>query len=101
MRAAASPFGRVEHFVESSDTDTPAVLQGVADAALRQARETRVLTADLRETDGATRGLHYDLGDVLTVEHARTQQQFDARLDVVRVSVGGGQQRSQAALRSL
>ncbi|HNP70568.1 MAG TPA: hypothetical protein PKK15_05645 [Kouleothrix sp.] len=101
VRAAASPFGRVERFVESSDTDTPAVLQGVADAALRQARETRVLTADLRETDGATRGLHYDLGDVLTVEHARTQQQFDARLDVVRVSVGGGQQRSQAALRSL
>lgn len=100
-RAANGPFGRVERFIESSDTDIPAVLQGVADAALRQARETRVLTADLRDEGGATRGLHYDLGDMLTVEHPRTRQQFDARLEVVRVAVGGGQSRSQAALRSL
>lgn len=100
-RAAASPFGRIERFIESSNTGNFAVLQQQANAALRAARETVMLTADLRETPSATRGVHYDVGDVLIAQDARATLETSVRLDVVRVTVGNGQQQSQASLRSL
>ena len=100
-RAAASPFGRIERFIESSNTGDLAVLQQQANAALRAARETVVLTADLRETPSAARGVHFDVGDVLIAQDARTALETSVRLDAVRVTVGNGQQQSQASLRSL
>ncbi len=100
-RAGASPFGRRERFIESSDTADLAVLQQVANAELRRAREIITMEADLRESDTAMRGVQYDLGDILVVADARTRSEFDVRLDVVHVTVGNGQQRSQATLRSL
>lgn len=100
-RAGASPFGRREKVVEAGNTADLVVLQGVADAALRGARETVVLTADLRETATATRGIHYDLGDILIVHDDRAGLDTSVRLDTVRVTVGQGKQQSQAQLRSV
>lgn len=100
-RAAASPFGRREAFVEASDTDDLVVLQGVADSALRAARPRQILTADLRETDSAIRGIHFDLGDLATAEHPRTRQQFDVRIDLIDVTISATERTTKIGLRSL
>jgi hypothetical protein len=82
-RMGASPFGRKERFVDMSNVSDTAALQDEADAALWDGRPTTTVFGNLIETPATTRGLQFDLGDMLTVENPRTQQQFDVRLDVV------------------
>ena len=96
-----SPFARIERFVDMSNVDTDSALADEADAALEAARPTIVFTGDLIETPATTRGVQFDLGDIVTAEDPRTRQQFDVRLDVIHETIGGGQRRVQVAMRSL
>lgn len=100
-RAAVSPFGRIERFVDMSNIDTDAALADEADAALEAARPLTTFTADLIETPATTRGVQFDLGDIVTAEHPRTRQLFDCRLDVIHETIGGGVRRVQVVLRSV
>ena len=98
-RMAESPFNRIEQFGDYSNISDSGALQDVADAMVRNGRPRIEFTADVVETDGATRGIDYDYGDMVTAEFRGVQ--YDCRIDVVEVAVGGGQQVSRAALRSL
>lgn len=98
VRIAESPFNRIERFGDYNNITDPGALQDIADAMVRAGRPRIEFTADVVETDGATRGIHYDYGDMLT---AAFRQQYDCRLDVIEVAVGGGGQYSRAKIRSL
>lgn len=98
-RIAESPFNRMEQFGDYSNISDAAALQDVADAMVRAGRPRIEFTADVVETTGATRGIHYDLGDMVTA--AFRAQQYDCRVDVVNVSVGSSGQFSRAKIRSL
>lgn len=98
-RMGLSPFGRIERFVDMSNVSDATQLQDEADAALRAGRPRITLTGDLVETPKATRGIHFDLGDLVTVEFRG--KQYDCRLDVVKETVSKGGRRSQVQLRSV
>lgn len=98
-RMGESPFNRIEQFGDYSNISDASALQDVADAMVRAGRPRIEFTADVVETDGATRGIHYDLGDMATA--AFRNQQYDCRLDVIEVAIGGGAQVSRAKIRSL
>lgn len=96
-RMGASPFNRIEAFGDYTNISDQATLQDKADALVRAGRPRIEFTADVVETDGATRGIHYDLGDLITAEFRG--QQYDCRLDVIGVSIGQGRQESKARVR--
>lgn len=98
-RMAESPLNRVEAFGDYNNITDPAALQDVADAMVRAGRPRIEFFADVVETDSATRGIHYDYGDKLT--GAFRGSQYDSRLDVIEVAVGGGGQHSRAKIRSV
>lgn len=98
-RAAVSPFGRTEDWLDMANVSDAASLQDDADAGVSQGRPVISMTADLVETPATTRGLHFDLGDIVTVE--RRGRSYDSRIDLVTVEIEGGQQRSKIALRSV
>lgn len=98
-RIAESPLNRIEVFGDYNNITDLAVLQDLADALVRAGRPRIEFTADVVETDGATRGIHYDYGDKLT--GAFRGLQYDSRLDVIEVAVGGGGQFSRARIRSV
>jgi ReqiPepy6 Gp37-like protein len=104
-RAGLSPFGRIERFADMANVGDLTSLQDDADAGLRDARPLILFTGNLVETPAFQRGIHYDLGDMLTAEHPRTRAQFDVRLDVVRevITKDGRETRRQvqAGLRSV
>lgn len=98
-RVAESPFNRIEKWGEYNNITDPASLQDIADAMVRAGRPRIEFSADVVETDGAARGIHYDYGDMLTASFRGWQ--YDSRLDVIEVAVGGGGQFSRAKIRSL
>lgn len=98
-RMAASPFNRCERFVDMGNVSDLAQLQDEADAALWAGRPLTIFTGDLIEVGSTIRGLHFDLGDLVTAKHRRTN--YDVRLDTVHVAVGSGGQRSRVLLRSV
>ena len=55
---------------------------------VRAGRPAISLTGDIVETPFCVRGLHYDLGDYVTVQHRG--QQYDVRLDTIAVQLGRG-----------
>lgn len=93
-RAGLSPFGRIERFIDASNVSSATTLQYNADAAVRDGRPVTMITGEQIDTPATTRGIHFDLGDMVTVEHPRTRQQVDVRLDVVHehVDASGRQQ---------
>jgi hypothetical protein len=99
VRVADSPFNRIEAFGDYANVSDSAALQDIADAMVRAGRPLIEFTADVVETDGATRGIHYNFGDMVTAKFRG--QSYDCRLDVVAVSVGSGGQQSRAKIRSL
>lgn len=98
-RAAESPFNRIEKFGDYSNVSDATALQSIANAMVRAGRPRIEFTADVVETDGATRGIQYDLGDMITASFRG--QQYNCRLDVIEVGIGGGQQISRAKVRTL
>lgn len=104
-RMGLSPFGRIERFADMANVGDLTSLQDDADGGLREARPLILFTGNLVEAPAFQRGIHYDLGDMLTAEHPRTRQQFDVRLDVIRevITKDGRETRRQvqAGLRSV
>jgi len=87
-RIAETPFGRIETFVDSGNATDLAMILGDADAAVRGGRPVINATAELQETDQCVRGVHFDYGDVVTVEVQGVQ--YDMRLDILEVTLQGG-----------
>lgn len=100
-RMGSSPFGRKERFVDMANVADATQLADEADAALWAGRPVITFTGDLIETPATTRGIHFDLGDIVTAEDPRTRQQFDVRVDVVRETIQDGQRRVAIGLRSV
>lgn len=96
-RMGESPFNRIEAFGDYTNISDPAVLQDKADALVRAGRPRTEFTADIVETDALTRGIDYDLGDLVTASFRGNQ--YSCRLDVIGVTVGSGKQSSTARVR--
>lgn len=97
-RMAESVLNRIEQFGDYSNISNTAQLQSKADALVRAGRPRQSFSANVVETDAATRGIHYDFGDLVTAEARGIQ--FDVRLDVVHVALQAGQQRTSIQIRS-
>lgn len=95
------PFARIERFVDSSNTDSLPALEQEGDAELYNARSQTILTGRLVETPATMRGIHFDLGDLVTAEHPRSQIQFDARLDIIHETIDGNGRSTEIVLRSI
>lgn len=100
-RMGISPFGRIETFVDMANVADSASLQDDADAELRYDRPVITFTGDLIETPALTRGIHFDLGDIVTAEDPQTRTQYDVRLDVVTETGDSNGRKSQIKLRSV
>lgn len=100
VRMAASPLNRRELFIEQQDTQDTAVLQDKADAALRAAAPTVVIEGDLVNTTSAARGIHYNIGDLVTVEHP-VAGRFVVRLEVLTCRVSGGKVQDRVRFRGV
>lgn len=96
-RMGESIFNRREAFTEDTNTIDTAVLLAIAQARVREGRPRITLSADLVETNACTRGVHFDLGDYVTIEHRG--HQYDTRIDAIGVSVNAGQQKSAVQFR--
>jgi hypothetical protein len=100
-RAGGSPFGRIERFRDATNVAAQAAVDDEADTQLRAARPLILFTGELVETPGLTRGIDFDLGDMVTAEHPQSGQQFDVRLDMIRETIGTGGRRVACGLRSI
>lgn len=100
-RAGQSAFGRIEDFRDASNVATQAAVDDEADTELRNARPLIQLSGDLVETPGLTRGIDFDLGDIVTGEHPQSGQQFDFRIDQIRETINDQGRRVGCQLRSL
>lgn len=100
-RMGISPFGRKERFIDMSNVDSAAALQDESDAGLWAGRPQVTFTGNLIETPALTRGVQFDLGDMLTAVDPRSQNQFDVRLDVVHETIDAPRRKIEIGLRSL
>lgn len=97
-RMGVSPLARCERFFDMSNVGDTTALQDDADAGLWAGRPLITFTGDLIETPALTRGIQFDLGDMLTAEDPQTRHQFDVRLDVIHEQSG---QPTKIGLRSV
>jgi len=67
-RYLASKWNRREYFKDSRDDATTAALEADGDAALDEFRPRQVLTGTLHDTPGMQYNIHYQFGDILSVE---------------------------------
>ena len=100
-RMGVSPFGRIEDFVDMSNVNDAASIQDDADGGLRYGRPVITFTGDLIETPELTRGIQFDLGDMVTAEDPQTHQQYDVRLDMIHESMDSSGRKTDIALRSV
>lgn len=98
-RMGESAFGRIEDFLDMANVADATALQDDADAAVRNGRARITFSGDLIDTPAATRGIHYDVGDIVTGEFRK--QQYDVRLDVIHTSVARGKVTQRVQLRSV
>lgn len=80
--AGNSPFGRNELFRDSPNVSTQAAVDDEADSQLYASRPVVVISGNLIETPALTRGIEYDLGDIVTAE-AHDGTQYDVRVDMI------------------
>lgn len=93
-RSGESPFGRIETIVDCNDAPNDATLTNEAQSAVRGGRPVITAVADLVETDQCVRGIHYDFGDLVTVEVDGVQ--YDMRLNIMEVSLTASGERTTA-----
>ena len=94
-RMAESVFGRRETFIDAGNaSDSPSV-QGFADSGVRAGRPVVEATGEIQETDQCIRGVHFDYGDLVTVEIQGIE--YDMRLDVLEVTLQGGVETTTAS----
>jgi len=80
-----SPFGRVEDFIDRNNITLATSLQAEAQAQLRESRPRLRMTGTLMDTPSARFGVHYNHGDIVTIEEAGTT--FSARLSAIRITM--------------
>lgn len=93
-RMAESPLNRVEAVFDSGDAPADGTLTNDATAAVRAGRPVITALGDLVETDQCIRGVHFNYGDLVTVQVQGVQ--YDMRLDQLDVTISGGTERTQA-----
>jgi len=98
-RASASPFGRIEKFRDATNVASQAAVDDEADSGLRASRPLILFTGELVETPALTRGIDFDLGDIVTAE--KNSLQFDVRLDLIRERIDESGRRVACGLRSV
>jgi Siphovirus ReqiPepy6 Gp37-like protein len=96
-RLSASPFNRRERFGEDTQTLDAAILTDDADGLVRAGVPRITFAGELVDTDGTTRGIHYDYGDYVTAMFRG--QQYDVRINVVSTTVEPGRVTQQVQLR--
>lgn len=99
--AGISPFGRIEAFRDGSNVNTQAAVDDEADAGLRDMRPVIIFTGNLIETPNTTRGIDFDLGDIVTAEHPQSSQQFDCRIDMIHERITAEGRQVTCGLRSV
>jgi len=98
-RASVSPFGRIEKFRDATNVASQAAVDDEADSGLRASRPLILFTGELVETPALTRGIDFDLGDIVTAEQGAMQ--YDVRLDLIRERIDGNGRRVACGLRSV
>lgn len=98
-RTATSPFNRIETFVDNGNSADSSELNAIAASAVRSGRPVTVLAADLVETPGTTRGVQFDYGDIVVIEHRGFT--IDMRLDLVHEVLSSKERKSEIKFRSV
>jgi hypothetical protein len=89
-RIGTSPFGRYEYFIDARQTDTPADVEDDAESELRMRIPKRIISGKVADIDGCRYGLHYKLGDKVTVE--TDEVSVNAYIDSVHVTKTAGKE---------
>lgn len=98
-RIAASPFNRIEGFVDARHCTTTGQLQAEAKAALWAGRPVITLEGQIQQTPVSRYGVEWQLGDKVVARFQDTT--FDAWIDMVSVSIRGGQENINARILSV
>lgn len=91
-RILASKWNRREYFKDSRDNATAALLQSDGDAALDEFKPKQLLTGTLHDTPGMQYNIHYQFGDVLSVEAFGYFVDCHVKSVRVKVDQDGGEQ---------
>lgn len=97
-RASVSAFGRSEMFRDASNVSAQASIDDEADTQLFASRPVILVTGTLVETPALTRGVDYDLGDIVTVEQSISGQQYDVRIDMIHERIDAHSQQAGQSL---
>lgn len=98
-RINESPINRREIFINAQDAIAQAV-DDTASAALRENRPKRTFSAQLVNVPDATEyGVHWNFGDLVTVEF--DGETIDCSIDAVQIRVEDGEETITATLRAL
>lgn len=92
QRRDASKWNRREYFKDSRDETVTANLEADGDAALDEFKPRQVLTGTLHDTPGMQYNIHYQFGDVLSVEAFGYFVDCHVKSVRVRVDQDGGEQ---------
>jgi hypothetical protein len=90
VRIGASPFGRIERFVDARHAKLAASVQDEAEAELRARIPKRKFSGKAVDVDKCRYGLHYKFGDKVTVELQEIT--LDAYVNTVHVTKTDGQE---------
>lgn len=98
-RVGRSPFGRIEAWGEVQSTDGAAggIIELEAKYLLESMRPRIGIAGRIQDIPGCMYGAHYGYGDYVTVEFI---ERLDCRLDMVHVTVQGGQETIEVELKS-
>lgn len=96
-RTGFSPYNRRENFTNYSNSNVLAVLTSAGNAALRNGRPKKIITADIRGNDEVVYGRDWFWGDKCTAQVKNDI--FSARIDAVQVAVQGGKEDIKANIR--
>lgn len=96
----SSPFGLIEDFYQDNQTSDQQQLDDDAASQLHAQRARVLISASVNDIPGATFGLHYDWGDLVSGQF--DDLLFDSRVDPVRIQFDKSQgERLDIRLRNL
>lgn len=96
-RIGVSPFGRIEDFVEKTDTADTTILEDEGQAHVRSSRPRVRISGRVQETPGTRYGVHWKHGDFVTA--GVDTYLVDARIDMVTVEVSERREKIEAHVR--
>jgi hypothetical protein len=96
-RVSESPLNRIESVYDDNDAPGDGTLTNDAKGALRAGRPRISAVGHLVETDQCLRGIHYNYGDLVTVQVQGVQ--YDMRLDQIDVTLTQGKEQTKAVFQ--